>query len=257
MCTLRLSKKVISHIDKARRHCLWRKSSNITEKSQSLASWNLVCKPKDKGGLGIIDLEYQNIALLTKHLDKFYNKHNLPWVKLIWRKYYLNADLPPHAHTEKWSFWWKDIFRLIPLFRAITITKINSGDTTVFWKNDWNGTGNSLAERFTTLFSFSRNEDISVFGFLNDQSLQKLFHLPLCASNVRLEFTAVQPSEHELEQLRWQLALQMELPIFPSKENVLIILCPYYTRYTSHSYLEEQMHYETKSFPMAPHDGSS
>lgn len=101
MCTLRLSKKVISHIDKARRHCLWRKSSNITEKSQSLASWNLVCKPKDKGGLGIIDLEYQNIALLTKHLDKFYNKHNLPWVKLIWRKYYLNADLPPHAHTEK------------------------------------------------------------------------------------------------------------------------------------------------------------
>ncbi len=48
---------------------------------QSLAAWDMVCKPKNKGCLGIINLEYQNIALLMKHHDKFYNKKDLSLVE--------------------------------------------------------------------------------------------------------------------------------------------------------------------------------
>jgi hypothetical protein len=40
-------------------------------------------KPKDKGGLGVIDLTLQNEALLLKQLDKFYNKKNVQWFNLI------------------------------------------------------------------------------------------------------------------------------------------------------------------------------
>ena len=40
-------------------------------------------KPKDKGGLGIINLSLQNEALLLKHLDKFYKKEDIQLVKLI------------------------------------------------------------------------------------------------------------------------------------------------------------------------------
>jgi hypothetical protein len=58
-------------IDRARRHCLWRK--NDKEKVHSLAAWDMVCRPKKKGGLGIINLKVQNVALLLKHLHKFYN----------------------------------------------------------------------------------------------------------------------------------------------------------------------------------------
>jgi hypothetical protein len=43
-----------------------------------LAAWEMVCKQKDKGGLGIINLEIQNQALLLKHLDKFYNNADVP-----------------------------------------------------------------------------------------------------------------------------------------------------------------------------------
>lgn len=78
MCTLKLPKKVIQHIDRARRHCLWRKSSDPNATVQSLAAWELACKQKNKGGLGIVNLEIQNIALLTKHLDKFFNCKDLP-----------------------------------------------------------------------------------------------------------------------------------------------------------------------------------
>jgi len=45
-------------------------------------------KPKDRGGLGVINLTLQNEALLLKQLDKFYKKKDVQWVKLIWNKYY-------------------------------------------------------------------------------------------------------------------------------------------------------------------------
>jgi hypothetical protein len=40
----------------------------------------MVTVPKDKGGLGIKDLYLQNDVLSLKHLYKFYNKVDVPWV---------------------------------------------------------------------------------------------------------------------------------------------------------------------------------
>lgn len=80
--TLKLPKKIIQYIDRARRHCLWRKSTDPSSSVQSMAAWDLVCKPKNKGGLGIVNLEFQNIALLAKNLDKFFN--NRIYSGLIW-----------------------------------------------------------------------------------------------------------------------------------------------------------------------------
>jgi hypothetical protein len=54
--------------------------SDANSEGISLEAWPKVTKPKDKGGLGIIDLRSQNEALLLKHLDKFYNKKDTPWV---------------------------------------------------------------------------------------------------------------------------------------------------------------------------------
>jgi hypothetical protein len=56
MCTLKLPKSVIKHIDKIRRHYIWR-STNINMKKPPQATWKLVCKPKAQGGIGVIDLE--------------------------------------------------------------------------------------------------------------------------------------------------------------------------------------------------------
>lgn len=56
MCTLSLPLSVIDSIDRARRHCLWR-GNDLNSSKKSLAAWSKVCKPKDKGGLGVIDLK--------------------------------------------------------------------------------------------------------------------------------------------------------------------------------------------------------
>ena len=46
-----------------------------------MAAWDLVIKPKNKGGLGVINLTLQNEALQLKQLDKFYCKVDVQWVK--------------------------------------------------------------------------------------------------------------------------------------------------------------------------------
>ena len=96
---------VIDNIDRARKQCLWRGNSNNT-RGGNLVAWPRCITPKNKGGLGILNLRLQNDALLLKHLHKFYNRENIPWVNLVWSKYYTNKV--PHAAREVGSFWWKD-----------------------------------------------------------------------------------------------------------------------------------------------------
>ena len=102
MCTLKFLPKLIEMLDKIRRRCLWTKKSEQGEKCNSLAAWEMVCKPKKHGGLGVINIKLQNEALLMKFLHKFYNHHDIPWGSLIWDSYY--HESVPHATTLCGSF---------------------------------------------------------------------------------------------------------------------------------------------------------
>jgi hypothetical protein len=126
MCTIKLPKGVIENIDRARKQCLWWGNS-AQKKGGNLVSWPNVMMPKEKGGLGIINLRLQNDALLMKHPSKFYNKADIPWVCLVWNIYYTNQV--PHATREMGSFWWKDVLRLNILFRGIAKCELGDGST--------------------------------------------------------------------------------------------------------------------------------
>lgn len=107
MCCLKLPLKVIDRIDNARKACLWNKRE-LNCKGKALVAWEEACKPKKNGGLGIINLERQNDALLLKHLDKIYNSKDLPWVTLTWTKMYSNVQTPPQGRSPVGSHWWKE-----------------------------------------------------------------------------------------------------------------------------------------------------
>jgi hypothetical protein len=112
MCTLSLSKTVVAIIDKFRKNCLWR-GCDINAKGYNLAAWEMVTAPKNKGGLGVKNLYLQNDALLLKHIHKFFNKVDVPWVHLIWSTYYKHKV--PHRCTPRGSFWWRDILKVLVL----------------------------------------------------------------------------------------------------------------------------------------------
>jgi hypothetical protein len=129
LCTLSIPPGLTKQFDRIIRQCLWRDFSS--ELKQSLAAWDMVCKLKNAGGMGIVDFQKHNAALLIKFLDKFYNKANLPWVHLLWSEYYLEAV--PHAGNMVGSFWWKDVLKQVDNFRGISSLKPGKGDSFLFW----------------------------------------------------------------------------------------------------------------------------
>jgi hypothetical protein len=103
MCTFLLPKIVVKQIDKFRKHCLWR-GSDINYKQPPKAVWKMVCVSKENGGLGALNLYTQSQSLLLKHLHKFFNKQDVPWVHLIRNNHYPNGNLP--INNRKGPFWW-------------------------------------------------------------------------------------------------------------------------------------------------------
>ncbi|KAL6596863.1 hypothetical protein ACP70R_046997 [Stipagrostis hirtigluma subsp. patula] len=130
MCTLKLPPTVIKQIDKYRKHCLW-KGADLNAKKPPLAAWKLVCRPKKEGGLGVIKLAAHNDALLLKNLHKFYNKADIPWVHLIWNRYYVNGRLPDQRKIG--SFWWRAIVKLSDMYKGLAVANVGDGSTIYLW----------------------------------------------------------------------------------------------------------------------------
>jgi hypothetical protein len=109
------------------------------------------------GGLGVINLELQNEALLIKCLHKFYNRVNIPWVNIIWATHY-NHSLPSARHVG--SFWWKDILKIQDVFEEIAQVEIGDGKFTLLWHDRWDGLRKSV--KLSELWSFASIRDINI-----------------------------------------------------------------------------------------------
>jgi hypothetical protein len=177
LCSLKLQEGFTSQLDRILRQCLWR--DKLDEHKPSLAAWDMICRPKQCGGLGVINFQKQNAALLLKFLDKFYNRRDIPWVNLIWEAHY--SDKIPHTEKLCGSFWWCDVVRLVDNFRGVAVVKHGKGDTFLFWSDNWVLVGDSkpMRSRFPRLFSYALDENIVASQVFNAENLTSLFHLPL------------------------------------------------------------------------------
>jgi hypothetical protein len=72
MCSLKVPITIFIHFEKSGRQFLWADKEDKIQ-GKCLASWEMICRHKDQGGLGVLDLRTQNKALLLKNLHKFYN----------------------------------------------------------------------------------------------------------------------------------------------------------------------------------------
>ena len=168
------------------RHCLWR-GPDLEDHRPAMVAWSTVCRPKNQGGLGVIDIFVQNKALLLKNLHKFYNRHNIPWVNLIQESYYSNDSLPGNSWMG--SFWWKANLKLIDNYKSLARCNIGDGKSAYFWTDLWHS--HCLQDMFPHLFSFVKNKDATVHTFLQTEYLEDLFHLPLTVQAFQ-EFEAIE-----------------------------------------------------------------
>jgi hypothetical protein len=113
--------------------------------------------------------------MLLKNLDKFYNKVDVPWVHLIWEKYYSNDRLP--NHTKKGSFWWRENLKLLASFKGPAKVSVGKGDTCYLWHDLWGG--QVFSQDFSELFSFAKNKNQTIHMAKTIENLDSIFHLPL------------------------------------------------------------------------------
>ena len=76
---------VVQKIDAVRRNFFWTGTKD-TRKVCCLVSWDQVCKSKDQGGLGVINLKNMNSALLCKWLWTMLSDK-----KVLWKEWILNT----------------------------------------------------------------------------------------------------------------------------------------------------------------------
>jgi hypothetical protein len=176
MCTLEILVTILEQMVKYMRHCLWRKKNqDVQARGNALISWDKICKPKNQGGLGVLNLSIQNKALLLKNLDKFYNKHDVPWVNLIWEAYYNNGKLPDKLNVG--SFWCKSHLKLLDLYKGMARCKAGNGSSAMFWTDLWQDV--YFHQKFPHLVTFAKDFNILVKDAIGHEYMQDLFHHPL------------------------------------------------------------------------------
>jgi hypothetical protein len=195
MSCLLLYKGIIEQVDKYRRHIFWR-GKDLEKKNPPLAAWDLLCRPKCKGGLGILNLQTQNTCLLMKMVHKFINQLDIPWVKLIWEIYYPQGMA--NINMQTCSFWWRDCLKIMPTYKDLAGCQLQNGHTLAFWMDTWDALPKK--DLWPHLFSFSQNQNISISSIHSLDELTTHFHLPL-SEEAYIQY-------QELEQCLLSLELQ-------------------------------------------------
>ena len=87
---LEIPKGVLKRLDFYRSRFFWQSDQN--KQKYRLTKWNIVCRPKDQGGLGIEVLDIKNKCLLSKWLFKLINEEGV-WQEIPRNKYLQNKTL--------------------------------------------------------------------------------------------------------------------------------------------------------------------
>lgn len=129
---------MIQKIDKIRRSFLWAKPSK-GKRGISLTNWEEACISKREGGMGIIDLNFFNIALLLRWWWKALADENFLWsltIRQLRRRG--NSRNGPLIWMVNGCFFWNQWQSIKGFFNMCTTWHIWDGKSIAFWFDSWN-----------------------------------------------------------------------------------------------------------------------
>ncbi|KAK1296362.1 hypothetical protein QJS10_CPB15g00774 [Acorus calamus] len=133
------SKGIADKLDSMRRRFFWSGVSTASTKP-CMVKWNYICTPKALGGLGVLELQRMNKALLSKWLWKWVDSPNSLWVKLFRERYGggpIGAGFPsPSRHMTFLSKAW---FSMGEVYGNGLHWRLGNGHRIRFWREWWCG----------------------------------------------------------------------------------------------------------------------
>ena len=136
-------------IDYFRSRFFWQGDSE--KKKYRLARWDVVCRPKDQGGLGIHDLQVKNTALLGKWLFKLLSEEGV-WQTLLKQKYVGTKALSQVVWKPGDSHFWAGLMASKNNFFRYGKFAIRDGSQIRFWEDKWSG-NSPLMEQYPALYN--------------------------------------------------------------------------------------------------------
>jgi hypothetical protein len=116
-----------------------------------LLNWPAVRRPKDCGGLGILNSRKMNVALMLKWVYKLYQNDNPIWKHILRAKYNSVDDIFADSGRGGSQFW-RSLHKIKHLFKLGAKHVILNGRRTQFLLDTWTG-DRALKDRFPLLFS--------------------------------------------------------------------------------------------------------
>jgi hypothetical protein len=86
-----------------------------TKKKYNLVKWELICKSKKQGGLGIKDLRRMNISLLCKWWWRLEKEEGL-WQQILNHKYMKDQTIHDVMHKLNDSSIWSDLLKVKDIY---------------------------------------------------------------------------------------------------------------------------------------------
>jgi hypothetical protein len=152
LTVFRPKKWLLQAIDKIRRNFLWRGSNPLAcSGGHCLINWSITCLPKNKGGLGILDL------------DRFARGLRLRWMWLRWK----SKDRPWTAMILPCDKIDED------LFNASTTVTVGNGKIAEFWNSSWIQ-GQAPRNIAPSLFKKAKRKNITVAKALTNNTWIRL-----------------------------------------------------------------------------------
>ncbi|RVW35207.1 putative ribonuclease H protein [Vitis vinifera] len=130
---------VAAKIERMQRDFLW---SGVGEgKRDHLVNWDVVCKPKSRGGLGFGKISIRNVALLGKWLWRYPREGSALWHQVILSIYGSHSNGWDVNNIVRWSHRcpWKAIALVYQEFSKFTRFVVGNGDRIRFWDDLWWG----------------------------------------------------------------------------------------------------------------------
>ena len=94
-----------------------------------------------------------------------------------------------HAANLCGSLWWKDVMKLSDNFRGIAKCTVSTGDSVLFWLDYWDDA--LVSVHFPRLYSYAKDQNISVQKVFETEDRITLFNIPLSAQAME-EFQMLQ-----------------------------------------------------------------
>jgi len=123
---------VLEKMDHFRSRFFWQGENH--KKKYRLARWDILCQPKDQGGLGIQNIDVQNKCLLSKWLFKLINEDGM-WQQVLRNKYLKRYTLTKVSYKPGDSHFWSGLMKVMDTFLNLGTFFINNGEQIRFWED--------------------------------------------------------------------------------------------------------------------------